>query len=154
VKAKTRERRLAAVWFADIVGFTGLSSRDEDAALRLKETFQAITAKLRIGIHLGEVVSEPDGDVYGDGVNTASRIQNEAEPGQVVVSEDVWRQIRQRSGYRFHALGERSLKGLDEPVRIYVVGGTPEAVDPAPSSTRCPRKTARARRIAVAPRAH
>ncbi|HJR52211.1 MAG TPA: adenylate/guanylate cyclase domain-containing protein [Gemmatimonadota bacterium] len=197
MSAKARERRLAAVWFADIVGFTALSSRDEDAALRLKETFQALTRKvvkgrggtvikflgdggmavfpsadaavraglevrrvfesrtaaggasadLRIGIHLGEVVSEPDGDVYGDGVNTAARIQDEAEPGQVVVSEDVWRQIRQRSGYEFEPLGERTLQGLEEPIRIYAVGGMPEAIDSEPPSRI--RNVARARRIAV-----
>lgn len=191
--------RLAAVWFADIVGFTGLSSRDEDAALRLMEAFQAITrrvvrelggtmvkflgdgglavfpsadaavraglavqrsfesrttgadttAKLRIGIHIGEVVSEPDGDVYGDGVNTASRIQHEADPGQVVVSEDVWRQIRQRTGYRFHALGERTLKGLDEPLRIYAVDGRPEETAPGAPSSRPRRRAERARVIAV-----
>ena len=46
MSARARERRLAAVWFADIVGFTALSSRDEDAALKLKETFQAITRKV------------------------------------------------------------------------------------------------------------
>jgi TolB-like protein/class 3 adenylate cyclase/tetratricopeptide (TPR) repeat protein len=199
VKRK-RERRLAAVWFADIVGYTSLSSRDEDAALRLIETFQEITqrivkelggvvvkflgdgglavfpsadaavraglevqrafesktssrsmaAKLRVGIHLGEVVSETDGDVYGDGVNTASRIQHEAQPGQVVVSEDVWRQLRQRSGYEFNALGERTLQGLEEPVRIYAVGGTPEAIDSdALLSPRHPLRIERGRRIAV-----
>ena len=197
MSAKGRERRLAAVWFADIVGFTGLSSRDEDAALRLVEGFQAVTrkvvrelggtvvkflgdgglavfpsadaavragldvhrafeartsesgqaAKLRVGIHLGEVVSEHDGDVYGDGVNTASRIQHEAEPGQVVVSEDVWRQLRQRSGYRFEALGERTLQGLEEPVRIYAVDGTPEAIDSAPLMP--PERSGRTRRIAL-----
>jgi TolB-like protein/class 3 adenylate cyclase len=201
MKAETGERRLAAVWFADIVGFTGLSSRDEDAALRLIESFQAITrrvvaesggavvkflgdgglavfpsadgavraglavqrdfesetaatgnaARLRVGIHLGEVVSAQDGDVYGDGVNTAARIQREAEPGQVVVSEDVRRQIRQRSVYRLDALGERALKGLDEPVRLYAVGGTPEEIVPAePISTRLPGKAVRARTIAMA----
>ena len=200
MKARTRERRLAAVWFADIVGFTGLSSHDEDTALRLIVTFQGITrrvvtelggtvvkflgdgglavfpsadaavraglevqrafesrtsaggmaAQLRVGIHLGEVVSEPDGDVYGDGVNTAARIQHEAEPGQVVVSEDVWRQIRQRSGYQFDVLGERALKGLDERVRLYAVGGTPEEIDPAgPVSPRLPGKIVRARTIAI-----
>jgi TolB-like protein/class 3 adenylate cyclase/Tfp pilus assembly protein PilF len=194
-------RRLAAVWFADIVGFTALSSRDEDAALLLVNTFQAITRKvvaeaggtvvkflgdgglavfpsadgavraglavqrefqtrsaaagnaasLRVGVHLGEVVSAPDGDVYGDGVNTAARIQHEAEPGQVVVSEDIWRQIRQRSGYQFDALGERALKGLDERVRLYAVGGTPEEIDAArPVSPRLPGKVVRARTIAIA----
>ena len=183
-------RRLAAVWFADIVGFTGLSSRDEDAALRMVDTFQAITRRvvgqmsgtlvkflgdgglavfpsadgavraglavqrefqartaeigsaafLRVGIHLGEVVAAPDGDVYGDGVNTAARIQDEAAPGQVVVSADVWRQIRQRSGYRFDALGERALQGLEEPVRLYAVDGTPEAIGSDASPSPLPRR--------------
>jgi adenylate cyclase len=199
MSAKTRERRLAAVWFADIVGFTRLSSRDEDAALRLVEVFQAVTrkvvtssggtvvkflgdgglavfpsadaavragldvqrafeekvstagmaAKLRIGIHLGEVVSETDGDVYGDGVNTASRIQHEAEPGQVVVSEDVWRQIRRRSGYQFDALGERELPGLDEPVRIYAIVAAPEAIELDPESVPPPRMAAGWRKVAI-----
>jgi TolB-like protein/class 3 adenylate cyclase/Tfp pilus assembly protein PilF len=188
------------VWFADIVGFTGLSSRDEDGALRLKETFQAITrkvvrerggtvvkflgdgglavfpsadaavragldvrrgfesrttaegmaAKLRVGIHLGEVVSEPDGDVYGDGVNTAARIQDEADPGQVVVSEDVWRQLRQRSGYEFDGLGERVLQGLDDPVRLYAVEATPHAIDPGePDSPRSRQKAVGPRTLAI-----
>jgi TolB-like protein/class 3 adenylate cyclase/Tfp pilus assembly protein PilF len=194
-------RRLAAVWFADIVGFTGLSSRDEDAALRMVDTFQAITrrvvgqmggtvvkflgdgglavfpsadgavraglavqrefqartaergnaAALRVGVHLGEVVSALDGDVYGDGVNTAARIQDEAEPGQVVVSEDVWRQIRQRSGYEFDALGERVLQGLEEPVRLYAVGGTPKAIGSDGSPSSLPRRrTGRTLPIALA----
>ncbi|HET7693648.1 MAG TPA: adenylate/guanylate cyclase domain-containing protein [Gemmatimonadota bacterium] len=201
MSAKARERRLAAVWFADIVGFTALASRDEDAALKLKEIFQAITrkvvrelggtlvkflgdgglavfpsadaavragldvqrafeartsaagvaAQLRVGVHLGEVVTESDGDVYGDGVNTAARIQHEAEPGQVVVSEDVWRQLRQRSGYQFDALGERTLQGLEEPVRIYAVGGTPEEAHADPvESHQPPRRFGRGRRIALA----
>ena len=107
-------------------------------------------SKLRIGIHLGEVVSEPDGDVYGDGVNTAARIQDEAEPGQVVVSEDVWRQIRQRSGYECQALGERALQGLEEPVRVYAVGGAPEEAHAEVESHEPPRRSERGRRIALA----
>ncbi|HET6362493.1 MAG TPA: adenylate/guanylate cyclase domain-containing protein, partial [Gemmatimonadota bacterium] len=148
-------RRLAAVWFADIVGFTELSSRDEDAAMKLVELFQTVTrraiaerggtvvkflgdgglavfpssdaatraglavqrefaerastagcpAALRIGIHVGEVIGAPDGDVYGDGVNIGARIQCEAEPGQVVVSGDVRRQLRQRAGYQLQVVG-------------------------------------------------
>src|SRR5688572_7248301 len=167
----TAMRRLAAVWFADIVGFTELSSRDEDAAMKLVELFQTVTrraiperggtvvkflgdgglavfpssdaatraglavqrefaerasaaghpAALRIGIHVGEVIGAPDGDVYGDGVNIAARMQREAAPGQVVVSGDVRRQLRQRSEYQCQVLGERSLRGVEEPVEICVV---------------------------------
>ena len=53
---------------------------------------------LRIGVHLGDVAVDTDGDLYGDGVNAAARIQAAVDPGQVVVSDDVWRQIRGRQG--------------------------------------------------------
>src|SRR4030095_11645701 len=53
------------------------------------------------------------------GVNTASRIQQAAEPGQVVISQDVWRQLRGRSEFHFEHLGDRSLKGIG-PIGLYV----------------------------------
>jgi adenylate cyclase len=67
---------------------------------------------LRIGVHLADVAVAADGDLYGDGVNTAARIQEAAEPGQVVISQDVWRQLRGRPEFRFEHLGDRSLKGI------------------------------------------
>ena len=67
---------------------------------------------LRIGVHVGDVAVDADGDLYGDCVNAAARIEAAVDPGQVVVSEDVWRQIRGREGLRFEALGNRSLKGV------------------------------------------
>jgi len=73
---------------------------------------------LRIGVHLADVVVAADGDLYGDGVNTAARIQEAAEPGQVVISQDVWRQLRGRSEFRFEHLGDRSLKGIG-PIGLY-----------------------------------
>ena len=75
---------------------------------------------IRTGIHLGDVAVGPDGDLYGDGVNTAQRIQTVAQPGQIVVSGDVWRQLRNRSTFRFEPLGERALKGV-EALELYVV---------------------------------
>src|SRR5204863_9657771 len=60
-----------------------------------------------------------DGDLYGDGVNTAARIQEAAEPGQVVISQDVWRQLRGRREFRFEHLGDRSLTGIG-PMGLYV----------------------------------
>jgi class 3 adenylate cyclase/tetratricopeptide (TPR) repeat protein len=83
---------------------------------------------LRIGVHVGDVASAPDGDLYGDGVNVAARLQAEAEPGQLVASEDVWRQLRARRGLRFEPLGERSLKGITAPVDVYSI----EVTDAAP----------------------
>jgi len=67
---------------------------------------------LRIGVHLADVAVAADGDLYGDGVNTAARIQEAAKPGQVVTSQDVWRQLRGRREFRFEHLGDRSLKGV------------------------------------------
>jgi TolB-like protein/Tfp pilus assembly protein PilF len=75
---------------------------------------------IRTGIHLGDVAVGPDGDLYGDGVNTAQRIQTVAQPGQIVVSGDVWRQLRNRSTFRFEPLGERALKGV-EALDLYAV---------------------------------
>ena len=60
---------------------------------------------LRIGVHVGDVAVDADGDLYGDCVNAAARIEAAVDPGQVVVSEDVWRQIRGREGLRFEPSG-------------------------------------------------
>jgi class 3 adenylate cyclase/tetratricopeptide (TPR) repeat protein len=76
---------------------------------------------LRIGVHVGDVGSTADGDLYGDGVNVAARLQAEAEAGQVLASEDVWRQLRARRGIRFEPLGERTLKGIAAPVDVYAI---------------------------------
>src|SRR5215471_13896651 len=75
---------------------------------------------LRIGVHIGDVAVGADGDLYGDCVNTAARIEAAVAPGQVVVSEDVWRQIRGREGFRFQRLGNRDLKGVGS-IALYVV---------------------------------
>jgi adenylate cyclase len=77
------------------------------------------TEHLRIGVHLADVAVAADGDLYGDGVNTAARIQEAAEPGKVVISQDVWRQLRGRSEFRFEHLGDRPLKGTG-PIGLYV----------------------------------
>ena len=60
---------------------------------------------LRIGVHLANVAVAADWDLYGDGVNAAARIQEAAEDGQVMISEDVWRQLRSRQEFQFQLLG-------------------------------------------------
>ena len=75
---------------------------------------------LRIGVHVGDVAVGADGDLYGDSVNAAARIEATVIPGQVVVSEDVWRQIRGREGFRFEAVGNRNLKGVGS-INLYAV---------------------------------
>jgi adenylate cyclase len=69
-------------------------------------------ARVRVGVHLGDVAVAPDGDLYGDTVNAAARIQEAAAPGQVVVSQDIRRQLRSRREFRFQDLGQHSLKGI------------------------------------------
>ena len=73
---------------------------------------------LRLGVHVADVAVGPEGDLYGDGVNAAARVQEAAEPGQVVLSEDVWRQLRGRGEFQFESLGQRSLKGVG-PIGLY-----------------------------------
>ena len=120
---------------ARVVKFTGdgaLAEFDSTesavrAALALQKEFAARSAEigmpstLRIGVHVGDVLIAGDGDLYGDGVNVAARLQTEAEPGQVVVSEDIWRQLRPRPGFRFQPLGERELKGITARVAVFSV---------------------------------
>jgi adenylate cyclase len=74
----------------------------------------------RIGINLGDILIEGD-DILGDGVNIAARIENECEPGGVYLSGDAFRQVRGKTSLAFDDLGERSLKNIDQPVRLYAV---------------------------------
>jgi len=75
--------------------------------------------ELRIGVHLGDVVEEADGDLMGDGVNIAARLESIAEPGGVCLSEDAYRQVRDRVKETFVDLGEKALKNIARPVRVY-----------------------------------
>jgi TolB-like protein/class 3 adenylate cyclase len=77
--------------------------------------------EFRIGIHLGDVVEESDGDLMGDGVNIAARLEGIADPGGVCLSEDAYRQVRNRIEEVFVDLGERDLKNIVHPVRVYAV---------------------------------
>jgi adenylate cyclase len=80
----------------------------------------------RIGINLGDILIEGD-DILGDGVNIAARIENECEPGGVYLSDDAYRQVRGKTSFIFDDLGERSLKNIDRPIRIYVARSTASA---------------------------
>ncbi|MGH7570227.1 MAG: adenylate/guanylate cyclase domain-containing protein [Gemmatimonadota bacterium] len=78
-------------------------------------------AELRIGIHMGEVVSSTEGDIHGDAVNVAARVQGVAPRGRIAVSEEAWRQLQRSSGFRYDDLGVHELKGVGEPLRLYTV---------------------------------
>ena len=76
--------------------------------------------QFRVGINVGDIIIDGD-DIFGDGVNIAARIENECESGGVYLSDDVYRQVRGKTGFAIDDLGERSLKNIDRPVRLYAV---------------------------------
>src|SRR5277367_4674499 len=75
--------------------------------------------EFRVGIHLGDVVEEADGDLMGDGVNIAARLEGICEPGAICLSEDAYRQVKQRLDLKVSDLGQTQLKNIAEPVRVY-----------------------------------
>jgi adenylate cyclase len=73
----------------------------------------------RIGIHLGDIVEESDGDLMGDGVNIAARLEGIAKPGAICLSEDAYRQVKARLNLAVSDLGDTQLKNIAEPIRVY-----------------------------------
>jgi formylglycine-generating enzyme required for sulfatase activity/class 3 adenylate cyclase len=74
----------------------------------------------RIGVNLGDVIIEPD-DVYGDGVNIASRLEGIADPGEVYISGGIYEQIKHKLVCGYESLGDRKVKNITDPVRVYRV---------------------------------
>ena len=93
--------------------------------------------ELRIGIHLGDIIIE-DGDIFGDGVNIAARLENIAQPGGICISDDAYRQVRDKLDVNFQDSGEQELKNIARPVRVYQLrpdastGAKPSAGLPLP----------------------
>ncbi len=75
--------------------------------------------EFRVGIHLGDVVEESDGDLMGDGVNIAARLEGIAKPGAICLSEDAYRQVKGRLDMTVSDLGATQLKNIAEPIRVY-----------------------------------
>jgi adenylate cyclase len=93
--------------------------------------------EFRIGIHLGDVVEEADGDLMGDGINIASRLEGICEPGGVCLSEDAYRQVKSRLELQVADLGRQNLKNIAEPVRAYLLRqGAPATQKPPQPATR------------------
>src|SRR4029077_14544058 len=89
----------------------------------------------RVGIHLGDVVEESDGDLMGDGVNIAARLEGIAKPGAICLSEDAYRQVKGRLDLMVSDLGNTELKNIAEPIRVYSTEVAPAAqASPAPSA--------------------
>jgi TolB-like protein/Tfp pilus assembly protein PilF len=86
----------------------------------------------RIGIHLGDVVEEADGDLMGDGVNIAARLEGIAAPGAICLSEDAYRQVSGRLDMAVIDLGQTQLKNIERPIRVYSLQvGVPAQAKPA-----------------------
>jgi TolB-like protein/class 3 adenylate cyclase/Tfp pilus assembly protein PilF len=170
MSATAEQRKLAAIMFTDMVGYTALSQRDDKLALELLEEHRELLRKIfaefngteiktigdgflvefnsaleaaqcaiaiqralakrnadaaadrqiqvRIGVHIGDVVHR-GGDVYGDGVNIASRIEQLAGAGGICVSMDVERQIRNAVETRFEKLAPTELKNISVPMDLF-----------------------------------
>jgi tetratricopeptide (TPR) repeat protein len=190
-------RRLAAIMFTDIVGYSALMSRDEKIALQIldknrelqhaalkrfhgefikeigdgtlsifQSSWEAVSCaielqstlneaayyQLRIGIHIGDIVAS-DKDVFGDGVNIASRIQALCDPGGILISEKVYDDIRNKSSITAECIGEKELKNIDQPVRIYAISSdcirrwAEKAPEGEPYVTELSKKKSHARRL-------
>ena len=105
----------------------------------------------RIGINIGDIIID-DGDIFGDGVNVAARVENECEPGGVCLSGSAFEQVRGKTSFAFDDLGERTLKNIDRPVRLYAARRAGEKAAAAPySETRKPLSLPDKPSIAVLP---
>jgi adenylate cyclase len=92
--------------------------------------------EFRIGIHLGDIVEEADGDLMGDGVNIAARLESVCTPGAICLSEDAYRQVKSRLDLKVTDLGATQLKNIAEPVRVYSLEvGQPAETKPASATT-------------------
>jgi TolB-like protein/class 3 adenylate cyclase len=90
--------------------------------------------EFRVGIHLGDIVEEIDGDLMGDGVNIAARLEGICPPGAICLSEDAYRQVKGRLDLAVRDLGPTQLRNIAEPIRVYSLQvGAPALAKPAPA---------------------
>jgi TolB-like protein/Tfp pilus assembly protein PilF len=95
--------------------------------------------QVRIGIHIGDIILK-DNDVFGDGVNIASRIESSGEPGGIYISEKVYDDIRNKANTKAEYIGEKRLKNIDQPVRIYKLHIADSIGPLSKASANTPRK--------------
>src|SRR5271154_2301912 len=178
-------RKLAAIFAADVVGYSRLAGADEDrilarlralrsdlidptiavhngrivkrtgdgAIVEFRSVVDAVRCAVelqnamvernagvpedrrivfRMGIHVGDVVEESDGDLMGEGVNIAARLEGIAAPGAICLSEDAYRQVSGRLDMEVSDLGQTQLKNIERPIRVYSLRvGVPAQAKPA-----------------------
>ena len=98
--------------------------------------------EFRVGVHLGDVVEEADGDLMGDGVNIAARLEGIAKPGAICLSEQAYWQVKGRLDLKVSDLGLTQLKNIAEPVRVYAldIGKRDEAQSVNPAAPALTKK--------------
>ena len=111
------------VEFADAVD-AATCAMAVQSKMRERNDSAAQVITFRIGINVGDIIVY-GGDIFGDCVNIAARIENECEPGGVYLSGSAFDQIRGKVGFVFDDLGERSLKNIDRPVRLFALRMAP-----------------------------
>ena len=90
--------------------------------------------EFRVGVHLGDVVEESDGDLMGDGINIAARLEGICAPGAICLSEQAYWQVKGRLDLAVHDLGPTQLKNITEPIRVYSLDvGEPARAKPVPA---------------------
>ena len=104
-----------------LASFNSVSNAIDSALQIMVASKQLDNLQLRIGIHLGEVMFKND-DVFGDGVNIAARIEAIASPGEILISEAVYRNIQNKKKYQVSFHSASNLKNVDHPVKIYQLG--------------------------------
>jgi adenylate cyclase len=106
--------------------------------MRERNAGAALEIAFRIGINIGDIIIDND-DIFGDGVNIAARLETECDPGGVFLSGSAFEQVRGKISVAFDDLGERPLKNIERPVRVYAVravGGGNAGAAAFPESTR------------------
>jgi adenylate cyclase len=95
------------------------------------EVPEAKRIEFRIGIHVGDIIID-DGDIFGDGVNIAARLEGIADPGGICISDDAHRQIRGKTEISYEDMGHQSLKNISEPMRAWRARPADAAGSPTP----------------------
>jgi adenylate cyclase len=108
-----------------------MAARNDQAPLKIA---------FRVGINIGDIIIDDD-DIFGDGVNVAARVENECEPGGVCLSGAAFEQVRGKTSFAFDDLGERSLKNIDRPIRLYAARPAGAAPAPSPRIIREPERS-------------
>ena len=108
--------------FASVVDALTCAVAIQEHARRLSEPLPPDRRlELRIGVNLGDVIVAEDGDLYGDGVNIAARLQTLAAPGGICLSQTVYDQVRNKLDLAYRPMGAHRVKNIADPVRAYAV---------------------------------